>query len=242
MLIQSRRVKCDITEHLVFLLGAFHIEGTHNNQIRFNILALGQHFSAQLGGAEGLEDVFSFIAVFVQSLFHYFNRFVIGIGVNYNLIIRASASAAGEGKQPHSQHQSQSQHHCRRFLETFCFHHFKTSLLFHFFIFIFRPLGQLAEKDLGNHICCQNQQREHKDLVKLVKILQFFYLGGNYHCSRAGDKDDRADGYHGVDKIVAEYSQQGRYGVWRYYSGDCFQPVISHQHSRRLPGSVHLGQ
>ena len=114
---QGFRLKRQILKHMVGLLGAVQIKGTHGHHVRLNIGALCQQLSAQLRGSEGLKDVFPLIAASVQSALHGLDGLVVRVGVDHHLPLLLLAAR---------QHSSRAQPACGRNRKRFFHssHHF----------------------------------------------------------------------------------------------------------------------
>ena len=78
---------------MILFLRAVYIEGTHSDQIRFQIFALCQKLSSKLGCSECLKYVFSLITVFVKRVFDRLDSLIVCIRIDYYQITVSSTAS-----------------------------------------------------------------------------------------------------------------------------------------------------
>ena len=108
----------------MFLLCAVHIKSTHSNQIRFDIFPLGQQFPSQLRSTEGLKNILSFIAIFIQRGLHAFHRLIVGVGIDddflFSFISLRSCHSKGGDSACHDSHNHKTGQSSFQFADWFC--------------------------------------------------------------------------------------------------------------------------
>ena len=101
---------------------------------------------------------------------------------------------------------------------------------------------QPGKQESGGQVCAENQQGQHKNFIEFIDILKLLDFGCQNHGAGAGDKDQGADGNHGIDEIVAEYLQKAGKGIGGHDPEDGFRPAVAHEPGSGFPACVHFGE